>query len=260
MKEYLREREAREMRAKVTGIILTLAIHAGALATVSFTGIKYIYPPPPESTFLLEFEEEQTPIIEQKKGREPQAEAVDREKPVELVQKSKSPEVAKRENLTPETKQDDFGDVDTAKPEVKEEPKLDPRAAFPGMAKKDTTLTAPHSASESSATFKAGHAEGNTNKGAVAGTPNAHVQGRNVVGNVPRPSYSTQESGKVVVTIWVDQYGNVQKAVAGADGTTVTDKTLWAAARNAALKTHFNMNADAPAMQEGTITYIFNLK
>ena len=80
------------------------------------------------------------------------------------------------------------------------------------------------------------------------------------MGNIPRPNYNSQENGTVVVTIWVDNYGTVQKALPGADGTTVTDKTLWAAARKAAMETHFNMSADAPALQEGTITYIFNLK
>ena len=69
-----------------------------------------------------------------------------------------------------------------------------------------------------------------------------------------------QESGKVVVDIWVDNYGSVQKAVAGAEGTTVTDKTLWQAARKAAMGAQFNLSADAPAMQKGTITYIFKLK
>ena len=74
------------------------------------------------------------------------------------------------------------------------------------------------------------------------------------------PLYSSvQESGIVVVDIWVDNYGNVQKAVAGAEGTTVTDKTLWQAARKAALGAHFNMSGDAPALQKGTITYIFKL-
>jgi TonB family protein len=72
--------------------------------------------------------------------------------------------------------------------------------------------------------------------------------------------YNVQESGDVIVTIWVDNYGNVVRAVPGGDGTTVTDKALWAAARKAALETHFNMSADAPAMQEGTITYHFKLK
>ena len=119
---------------------------------------------------------------------------------------------------------------------------------------------AAHAAADSSALFKAGQAVGNTASGRTDGKPNAHVQGRSTVGNIPRPVYNVQESGIVVVNIVVDNYGNVVRAVPGGDGTTVLDKTLYAAARNAAMDTHFNMSADAPAMQEGTITYYFNLK
>ena len=128
------------------------------------------------------------------------------------------------------------------------------------MSKKDTNLTAPHSASEASEGFKAGQPSGNTDKGQTSGTPNAHLKGRNVVGSLPRPSYSVQMEGTVVVSIWVDNYGNVTKALAGADGTTVTSTELWTAARNAAMKAHFNQKADAPALQQGTITYIFKLQ
>ena len=113
---------------------------------------------------------------------------------------------------------------------------------------------------EVSDALKAGHAQGNTRTGETSGEPNAKLAGRSVNGTLPRPSYNVQKSGKVVVQIWVDNYGQVQKAVAGAEGTTVTDQTLWQAARKAALGAHFNMSADAPALQEGTITYIFNLK
>lgn len=94
----------------------------------------------------------------------------------------------------------------------------------------------------------------------ITGEPNAKVPGRSVNGTLPRPSYNVQASGKVVVDIWVDNYGNVQKAVAGVEGTTATDKNLWQAARKAALGAHFNMSADAPALQKGTITYDFRLK
>ena len=250
-----------DRKANGIGIIMTLVLHACALAMVTFNGITYLYPPPAESTFLLDFEEEEEAVPEEKsRGREPQAEEVDLTRPVELVQKSASPQVSKAQNLTPETKPDNYGDVPVPTPEPKEEPKLDPRASFPGMSKKDTTLTAAHSASESSNLFKGGQAKGTTNTGRTDGRPNAHVQGRNTVGDLPRPAYKVQESGTVVVNIWVDNYGNVAKAVPGGDGTTVTDKTLWAAARKAAMETHFNMSADAPALQEGTITYIFNLK
>ena len=260
MKEYLRERNDRERNSTIVGIMLTIGLHLCALVLVSFTGMKYLYPPPQETSFLIDFEQEEEDVTQQLRGREPQAEEIDKTKPIELVQKAESPEVAKRENLTPATKQDDFGDVDTPTVPQKEEPKLDPRATFPGMAQKDTTLTAPHAASKASYKYTAGHPEGNTTTGATSGKPNAHVKGRNTVGNIPRPNYNSQENGTVVVTIWVDNYGTVQKALPGADGTTVTDKTLWAAARKAAMETHFNMSADAPALQEGTITYIFNLK
>lgn len=87
----------------------------------------------------------------------------------------------------------------------------------------------------------------------------AYLEGRTVLGVLPRPTYAAQTSGVVVVSIWVDQYGTVQKAISGADGTTVTDKDLWNAARKAAMGAHFNMSADAPSLQQGTITYKFNL-
>ena len=253
-----RIRENSERKGVVTGVVMTVVLHLCALALVSFTGLKYIYPPPQEQAMLIDFTDEPAALVEEQYGTEPQAEEVNLDEAVRLVQQSSSPEVADRENLTPETAPDDFGDVETPAPEP-EQPALDPRAAFPGMARKDTTLTAAHAA-DSSALFKAGQAAGNTASGRTDGKPNAHVQGRSTVGNIPRPVYNVQESGIVVVNIVVDNYGNVVRAVPGGDGTTVLDKTLYAAARNAAMDTHFNMSADAPAMQEGTITYYFNLK
>ncbi len=254
-------RQKRERIAKVTGIVMSAAAHLCALAIVSFSGLKYIYPPPQEQSMLIDFDEMSEPVVQQAQGREPLATEVDLDRPVELAQQSDSPIQAELENLTPQTAPDPVGDVDVpTPPQEEQEPKLDPRATFPGMARKDTAVTTPHDAAEPDNAFKAGQARGNTESGRTDGKPNAHVQGRNTVGNIPRPVYNVQESGIVVVDIWVDNYGNVAKAVPGGDGTTVLDKTLHAAARNAAMETHFNMSADAPAMQQGTITYYFNLK
>ena len=91
------------------------------------------------------------------------------------------------------------------------------------------------------------------------GEPNARLAGRSVNGTLHKPSYRVVGEGKVVVKIWVDQYGNVTKAQAGVEGTTATDKSLWQAAYKAAMGAHFNMDASAPSLQEGTITYIFNI-
>ena len=259
MQEYLRQRRQRERNAILTGVLLTLALHGGALVLVSFTGLKYLYPPPAETTMLIDFEQEHVELRQQV-ATQVRGEDVDREAPVNLVQRSESPYTVTEQNLTPATRPDDFGDVDVPTPPEPEQPALDPRASFPGMARRDTSITAPHSASESSDTYKAGQSKGNTTSGNPEGKPNAHLKGRTVNGNLPVPNYTIQESGIVVVTIWVDQYGTVQKAVPGADGTTVTNSTLWNAPRKAAMETKFNMSADAPALQEGTITYIFNLK
>lgn len=262
MQPYQRTREKREKNANVSGLLLTLGVHALALVVLLTSGLRYLDPPPPErTTLLIEFEEE---IQEEKPlptmiGREPQAEEVDLTRDVELVQKAESPHVNDKPNVTPATKPDPHGDVEVPTPKV-EEPKLDPRASFPGMSKKENDATTPHSASEASEGFKAGQPDGNTRDGKTEGSANAHVKGRNVVGSLPRPSYNSQLEGIVVVQVKVDQYGNVTEAIAGAEGTTVTDKTLWSAARNAAMKAHFNMDANAPAIQTGTITYIFRLK
>jgi len=257
--KYIRDRKKQEKVAKVTGIVLTVALHVLACLFFVFTGVKYLYPPPPETSFLVDFDEiDLEKIIQERSGREPQAEEVDLSNPVELVQRAESPYTATKANTTPATKPDAHGDVEVPAP--KQEPKLDPRAAFPGMSKKDTTTTAPHSAEEAGDKFKAGQPDGNTNIGKTDGKANAHVKGRRVNGNLATPSYPVQNDGIVVVKVWVDQYGTVTKAVAGEQGTTVTDKALWAAARNAALQTHFNQDADAPALQEGTITYVFSLR
>lgn len=262
MKDYIGERIRHEHSSRAIGIVITLALHAGGVYVCATNGLDYLDPPPPETTFLMDFTQvEELPEPKPKpRGTAPRSEEVDRTKPIELVQKSESQYAENiKDNLTPQTADDPFGDVPV--PETKpEEPRLDPRASFPGMAKKDTSLTAPHSAEKASDTFKAGQAGGNSDATETSGKPNALLSGRTTLGVLPKPSYNVQTSGKVVVTIWVDPYGNVQKAMPGADGTTVTDKNLWAAARSAAMHTHFNMNSEAPALQKGQITYIFNLK
>lgn len=97
--------------------------------------------------------------------------------------------------------------------------------------------------------------------GETLASPNGTlVKGRSVVGTIARPEYTVKDSGTVVVTVWVDQYGNVTKAQPGAAGTTVNNSVLWNSARKAALSTHFNADANAPTLQQGTITYIFRSK
>lgn len=258
--QYLKERERQEKKSRATGVALTIAMHAALIVCCFMTGFTYLDPPPPEQEqILIEFDE---PEIKKPKqtwnGTRPRAVEPDPTKDINLVQRSESPVEGTKSNEAPEAKVDDFGDVDINEP--KREKEIDRRALFTAADNKTQKDTlAPQTARDVSDALKAGHASGNTKTGETSGEPNAKLAGRTVNGTLPRPSYAVQTSGKVVVDIWVDNYGNVQKAVAGAEGTTVTDKTLWQAARKAALGAHFNMSADAPALQKGTITYIFRL-
>lgn len=259
--QYIRERERQEALSRKGGIVFTIVVHLIFLACAFFTGFTYLDPPPPEQEqILIEFDE---PEIERPRqtwnGSRPQAVKPDRTKPINLVQRSEAQSEGTKSNEAPEATVDDFGDVDINEP--KREKEIDRRALFHAAENKTQKDTlAPQTADKVTDALKAGHAQGNTRTGETSGEPNAKVAGRSVNGTLPRPSYPVQASGKVVVEIYVDNYGNVQKAVAGVEGTTVTDKNLWQAARKAALGAHFNMSADAPAMQKGTITYVFNLK
>ena len=259
--KYLQERERQEKRSRTTGVALTAVLHVGLAACLFVTGFTYLDPPPPEKEIvIIDFEEPQTEEPKQIwNGTRPQAAEPDPTQPINLVQQSEAQHEGTQSNEAPEAKVDDFGDVEVKDPEPKKE--IDRRALFRAAENKTQKDTmAAQTAREVSDALKTGHAQGNTRTGETSGEPNARLAGRSVNGTLPRPSYNVQKSGKVVVQIWVDNYGQVQKAVAGAEGTTVTDQTLWQAARKAALGAHFNMSADAPALQEGTITYIFNLK
>lgn len=260
MEQYLKEREIQERKSRVTGVALTVFMHIALLICCFITGFTYMDPPPPEQEqILIEFDE---PEIRKPKqiwnGTRPRAVEPDPKKEINLVQRSEAQNQGTKSNEAPEAKIDEFGDVDV--PEPKREKEIDRRALFSAADNKTQKDTlAAQTAHKVSDALKAGHAQGNTKTGETSGEPNAKLAGRSVNGTLPRPSYGVQKDGIVVVDIWVDNYGNVQKAVAGAQGTTVTDNTLWQAARKAALGAHFNMSADAPALQKGTITYIFKL-
>ena len=262
MKPYRSERKRQDRRSTVTGVVSTVLVHGILVAAGLTLGLKYLDPPPPETSFLVNFQEELPPEepVPTLVGEEPQAEEPDPEKPVELTQEAKSPQVNTVPNNTPATKENGHGDVEVPAPPEEEKPKLDPRAAFPGMARADSSTTAPHAAREASETFRGGQPDGNTDNGKTAGAPNAQLKGRSVKGTLKKPEYDSQTEGIVVVEIKVDPYGNVTEASPGAEGTTVTDRKLWNAARKAAMEAHFNPKADAPAVQTGTITYIFKLQ
>ena len=75
----------------------------------------------------------------------------------------------------------------------------------------------------------------------------------------PKPDYICNEEGVVVVSIEVDVNGKVIKATAGVKGSTNTAQCLVSQAKEAALKTKWTPDANAPSKQVGTIKYRFSL-
>ncbi len=256
---YIFERERQEKRSVVTGGFLTVFVHAALIGCFFVSGFTYLDPPPPEKEqILIEFEDVEIQKPKQRRdGTRPRAETPSKE--INLVQQSEAQHIGSKTNEAPESTVGDQGDVEVPEPPRKKE--INRRALFSAADNRtDKDTLAAQTAREVTDALKAGHALGNTKTGETSGEPKALLAGRTQNGSLPRPSYSVQKDGKVVVEIWVDNYGTVQKAVPGAEGTTVTDRDLWNEARKAAMKASFNMSADAPAMQHGTITYIFKLK
>jgi len=120
--------------------------------------------------------------------------------------------------------------------------------------------------------------EGNDNtagdKGKITGDPNASGYYGNGTGNGgngdyqlgnrkplsrPKPDYICNEEGLVVVRIEVDVNGKVIKATAGVKGSTNTASCLLTQAQEAALKTRWEPDSNAPSKQFGTIKYRFSL-
>jgi TonB family protein len=77
-------------------------------------------------------------------------------------------------------------------------------------------------------------------------------------GGLPRPVYSIQEEGKIVVNITVDPRGNVIFAEIG-KGTNIDNNSMRNSALEAARKAKFN-NINGNNNQSGTITYKYSLR
>lgn len=84
------------------------------------------------------------------------------------------------------------------------------------------------------------------------------LQGRGLVGSLPKPRYTGNVSGKVVIRVTVDQTGRVTAATYEPKGSTTSHPDLVREATQAALQARFTESRSF--VQGGTITYIFTLK
>ncbi|MHB1106546.1 MAG: energy transducer TonB family protein [Lutibacter sp.] len=127
--------------------------------------------------------------------------------------------------------------------------------------------------SNSNGTATGGQGNDNTagDKGKITGDPNASGYYGNGAGggdyqlgnrkpiSRPKPDYICDEEGLVVVSIEVNVSGRVINATPGIKGSTNTAACLLSQAKEAALKTTWQPDPNAPSKQIGVIKYRFSL-
>lgn len=154
----------------------------------------------------------------------------------------------------------------TVAPQVEEQPTEQPKepeinrnALFPG---KRNQQSGSGSQGQSTGTGDQGKANGTPNSnnynGNGGGNGNFSLAGRSSVA-LPKPEYSSNMQGTVVVQIWVDRQGKVTRAEYQPKGSNTSDGYLVGQAIAAARKARFNADQAAPEEQKGTITYIFKI-
>lgn len=104
----------------------------------------------------------------------------------------------------------------------------------------------------------ANYGQGGSGTGDQGSGVSFSLSGRSQI-SLPKPKYPGDDSGVVVVKVTVDKNGKVTGAEPGARGTTIMNKQFWNEAKQAALKAKFNASQNAPAFQQGTISYRFVL-
>lgn len=144
----------------------------------------------------------------------------------------------------------------TQRPQETETPQLNPNALYPGKRN-----TAASSQGNTGTPGDQGNPNGNPNASGYGGAGgnggiSFSLNGRTLK-SLARPTYDSDEQGVVVVKIWVNQQGEITRTQVGVKGTTTLDENLWEKARQAANRSKFTPDENAPKEQIGTITYKF---
>ena len=256
---------ATEKKSKRKGIIGTILFHVLLLVAFLFMGLTYQDPPPAEEGISINFgftdeglgeiEPEDTEEIIDAVEEEIIEEQIESTEEIVTQTTIETPAVEKTEEKKKVVEKEQ------PKEEVIEEkkPEVNKKAIYTG--KKETTTTSE------------GDEEGEGNKGAIDGDPNADAYEGGGIGEEgaayqlggrkaefkAAPIYTIQVEGKVVVAITVDRLGNVIYANPGVKGSTTLNKELLQRAKTAALKTKFEPKQSAPTNQQGKIIYYFQL-
>ena len=234
---------------KLIGLIVSIVAHGLLILCLLLMGLRYPDPPPPELGVEMdmgEFSDVGTDSEHAAEGGEDLSSesSYANDDNSELTQQSE--DVPLTSKKTPSPTKNKKKPKDNVKPQS-DETKVDQNALFTkGRVKKG---------SGGSTGVGEGSGKGSGGEGGGSGI-SFSLEGRGST-SLPKPTATSTENGTIVVTIMVDQEGNVVSAKAILRGTTLRDTNLWRRCEQAAKKSKFTANPDAPELQGGKITYIF---
>lgn len=280
-----------QKKDKIKATFGTLLFHALLILALFFMALKTPLPLPDEEGVEVNMgysavgqtlrqttpqkQAEPTPPAEKTAASPQKVQEQPKEAPVEKVVEQNTddaPAIAAKEKPKEQPKKEEKV-IEKPKEEKKpepEKPKEEPKKAEPKPEPKplvDPRLmyTGPKSNSQ-------GNDQQEGVKGIETGTPNStnysgpggvgengisYNLGNRKANSLPKPTYNSDDQGRVNVSIWVDKTGRVIRAEILQKGTTVSDIRLRNMARDAAMKAVFAPDNGAPEVQKGTITYNF---
>lgn len=237
----------RENKNKTIAIGITVAVHAAVIAVLFILALTTPLPLPGEAG------------VEVNLGMYNEGMGVHQQpKPTKVVEAPKpKPEQVKEETVTQDT--EEAPAIEEPKP--KEEPKVNERALFKPV---NQPVEQQSSEGNTETPGDQGNPNGGQNianyegQGGAGGGPSYDLGGRNAK-SLPRPSSDFNEEGTIVVDIWVDRDGRVQRAEVG-KGTNISNARMRETAKQAALQSVFAPDKNAVELQRGTITYKFIIR
>lgn len=256
-----------ETKNKRIGLTATVLLHIVLVILFIFFGMTHMNPPPEEEGITINFG-----TSEMGMGDVQPEEVASTSTPEEII--DNTPEETPTEAIADQdilTTTEVAPAVETKKKkeepkEVKEPVKVEP--------KPDKNLTDALSNWKKNKNTNGGEGETGQpgDQGSTDGDPNStnrtgggqgngisfNLSGRSMLGS-PRIKDDSQEEGKVVVDIIVDNIGKVVRATPGARGSTTASSILYDKAQKAAYATKFNANPSAAQEQKGQMTFIFIL-
>ncbi|MGL5981404.1 MAG: TonB family protein [Phocaeicola sp.] len=208
--------------------------------------------------------EDEPKKVEPKKKEEAKKTEPEKKNPVKEVPKKvdPKPEVVKPKEPTEAEKRAEAERLEEAKRVAREKAAAEQAAKnIAGAFGKGNQMGSSGTATQG--TGVQGSVTGNSSQGSSTGSGGVgdwDLAGRSIgSGGLPRPVYSVQEDGIVMVTITVDPSGRVVGTEINMRGTKTSSAALRKAAEEAARKARFNQ-VDGVNNQTGTITYYFKLK